>query len=209
MGIARVTIALVAALGAAAAGSAAPAQEVTGAVAPRATPSPEVSQAALGIVDVLEAIDPGEGALGIATELNRHLSKSELSDGDVSQALALVLEGEWTDDETAALRSVIMLFHGASAEARSDGEGPSLEAEPAAALRANVESEFVPVTDRSVSRVLPERAVRSAPTSPRETADEATAADGAGAVESAPNLREDFGNLPPAPVGGGGSDYET
>ena len=173
-----ITAALVLGLGVA--GVTTPAQAALDEAVLATIQAPEVAEVAVGIAAVLDGMGPEVDEQAITAALHDYLSASIFGENVVMDGLAVVLGGDWSDMQFAALRSLFSRY------VAGDVEPPRGGAE---ALMIDGAADLGPAADRL--EALTPSAI--APT---------------GGVLSNQAV-EDEGDVapPPPPSGAGGSDY--
>lgn len=100
-----VEVAAAAALAAGALG-AVPAQAALDPTVLEAVDAPEVAEVAIGVAALLDSVGGDAEEQEIAAALHRYLADSEYDDLVLEDALAVVLAGDWSETQRAALNSI-------------------------------------------------------------------------------------------------------
>jgi hypothetical protein len=190
---------------------AAPARAALDPAVLEAIESPEVVAVAQAIAALLDGAGSDADAQQIAANLHSYLAESVYAGDVVETALAVVLDGQWSDDQLAALRSLYSEYAPETLEAPSGGGevkppmGAGDATEPAATADDGAGSDGSSglATAAAVEPVEVEVAFESTPASqPESVVQPASVAQPESGAKTA-----GFTAPPPPPAGGGGSDY--
>jgi hypothetical protein len=110
-------------------GAATVAQAALDPAALAAVERPEVADAAREIAAVLDGV-AGDDQQAIVAALHRYLAASAYSSSVLEDALGVVLAGDWTPTQLAALRSLFAEYAPADVRAPRGGPEPMLDAPP-------------------------------------------------------------------------------
>lgn len=165
--------------------------------------TPQIADVAVEMALVLEALDVAAEEGDVVAALREHITASAYADDVVVGALELMLEGEWSDTERAAIASLFASYAEALRTAEDDDE---LAAEENARTDQDLASKLATIANGNTFLFSPGGGDVGAPIDDAPAAPTAPADDG-GTPSVGPVGVDD--NPPPAPPVGGGSDYDT